>query len=288
MKKVLKWAAIVIGAVVVLLLLTGGVLYWIGGQKVDERFEVQTAALEIPSDSAAIAHGEYVARAQGCQDCHGEDYSGQVFADAPPFRVVASNLTAGAGGIGDDYSDEDWDRTIRHGVRPDGRPVLIMPSAAFHNLSDYDTAALIAYLKTLPPVDNELPETEVRALGRALSAFALDPHMEVRTAAARADAPPRAPTAEYGEYLANITCWYCHGEDFRGAQPPIPESPFAPDLSVTGQWPFEMFDEVLRTGVRPDGSELSEAMPIALTKHLSDDDMRALHAFFASMGGAQS
>lgn len=288
MRSFLKWAGIVVGGLVVLLLLLGGVMYWLGGQKLDERFEVQTAGLAIPSDSASIAHGAYVAATNGCTDCHGENLAGKVFLDAPPFRVVASNLTRGAGGIGGTYSDADWDRTIRHGVRPDGRPVIVMPSAAFHRLSDRDAAALIAYLKTVPAVDNELPETEVRAPGRLMSAFVMDPHMEVRTAAARRDAPPRAATAAYGEYIASVTCQYCHGEDLRGGQPPEPGAPPAPDLGAAGQWPFETFEEVLRTGVLPEGRELDPAMPISLTKHFSEDDMRALHAYLGSLGGVKT
>src|SRR5690606_29903099 len=104
----------------------------------------------------------------GCTDCHGPDLSGGVMVDEPPFRVVASNLTSGRGGIGTSYSEIDLDRVIRHGVRPDGGPVLVMPSSGYNRLSDDDAARIIAYLRSLPPVDNELPRTQVRFLGRIL------------------------------------------------------------------------------------------------------------------------
>src|SRR5690606_27734055 len=120
----------------------GGVMYFVGGAKLGRTYEVQTADLTIPTDSASIARGAHLARTNGCTDCHAANLAGQVFVDAPPFRIVASNLTAGAGGVGGRYSAEDFDRAIRHGLRPDGSPLLIMPSAAFHRLADEDAAAL--------------------------------------------------------------------------------------------------------------------------------------------------
>src|SRR5690554_4173112 len=153
--KALKWLGITLGGLVALVLLAGGALYFVGDKKVGQTYSIETANLTISSDSASIARGAHVAAINGCRDCHGADLSGQVFVDAPPFRIVASNLTSGEGGVGARYSDADWDRAIRHGVRPDGRAVFIMPSAAYHNLSDDDTAALIAYLKSVAPVDNE-------------------------------------------------------------------------------------------------------------------------------------
>ncbi|MDX1420503.1 MAG: cytochrome c [Rubricoccaceae bacterium] len=279
MRTALKWAGIIVGGLLVLLLLIGGVMYVVGGANLNETFEVQTAALEIPTDSASIARGAHLARTNGCTDCHGPDLSGQVFADAPPFRVVASNLTAGAGGVGRAYTAEDLDRAIRHGVKPDGRPVMIMPSAAFHQMSDEDAAALIAYLQQVPPVDNELPPTEFRVPGRIMAAALLDASMEVRTEPARATRPAVGPTGEYGAYLASITCAYCHGEALEGAVPPIPGSPKAPPLAAAGQWSFDEFVTTLQTGTTPSGRALDpEFMPIAFTSQFDSTEYRALHA----------
>jgi hypothetical protein len=47
----------------------------------------------------------------------------------PVFARLASvNLTRGKGGIGQTFSDSDYVRSIRYGVRPDGKPVIFMPS----------------------------------------------------------------------------------------------------------------------------------------------------------------
>jgi len=65
----------------------------------------------------------------GCVDCHTRDLGGKRFIDSEAGRLAASNLTHGAGGVGDVYADVDWVRAIRHGVRPTGKPLLVMPSA---------------------------------------------------------------------------------------------------------------------------------------------------------------
>lgn len=265
------------------------ILYLVGSFRLGRQYDVETADLTIPEDSASIARGAHLARTNGCTDCHGPALGGQVFADAPPFRVVASNLTSGEGGVADRYDARSLDRAIRHGIRYDGRPLFIMPSAAFHGLSDEDAADLIAYLQNLPSVDNVLPQTEFRTLGRIMSAFALDTEMEVRTGAARSVSPAPGPTAEYGEYLTSITCTYCHGADLRGSQPPNPDSPLAPDLARAGQWSFEELEQALRRGVTPSGATLNpEFMPWTFTATMMDEELRAIHAHLATLGGSGS
>ena len=59
----------------------------------------------------------------------------------------APNLTPG--GVGGTYTDTDWIRALRHGVAPDGTPLVFMPSWEYYYLSKEDLGALIAYLKQL-------------------------------------------------------------------------------------------------------------------------------------------
>ena len=137
-----------------------------------------------------------------------------------------------------------------------------------------------------PPVDNELPETEIRPLGRILAVVEIDPTLEVSLEPARATAPPPSSSAEYGEYLLSITCAYCHGEDLRGAQPANPDSPPAPDLAAAGQWDLAAFRQTLRTGVRPDGSRMNpEFMPWTVTAQMTDEELQAIHAHLSSLAG---
>lgn len=153
-----------------------------------------------------------------------------------------------------------------------------------------DAAAIIAYLKGVPPVDKELPATEVRPLGRVLSAFAFDPAAEMRTDRPPVgNAPPPAATAEYGEYLASTMCVTCHGPDLRGDENPPgpPGTPPAPDLvAVAAEWTPDGFRHALRTGVTPDGRELDrQYMPWTFTAALDDHEIDGLYAYLASLGG---
>ncbi|HEX7071684.1 MAG TPA: c-type cytochrome [Rhodothermales bacterium] len=286
--RILKWIGIVVLGIVVLLLVIGGAMYFVGSSRVDASYQVATASLSIPSDSTSLAYGEHLTRIHGCRDCHGADFSGQVFVDAPPFRITASNLTPGEGGIGKTYTENDFDRAIRHGVRPNGRALFIMPSAAFHRMSDADAAALIAYLRTIPAVDNVLPPTEIRAPGRLMAAGLIDADMEVNLAPARSEPPPPAgPTAEYGQYLTSITCAYCHGQDLRGAQPPNPDSPPAPDLIRAGAWTVDQFKHAMRTGMRPAGVPIDQNfMPITFTMEMADHELEAIHAYLATLSAS--
>ena len=81
---------------------------------------------------------------------------------------AAPNLTSGRGGLGASFTDADWVRAIRHGVHRDGTTLLVMPSEAFVYMNEPDTAALIAYLERLPPVDREMPSSRLGPLGRTL------------------------------------------------------------------------------------------------------------------------
>ncbi|HMN31356.1 MAG TPA: hypothetical protein PKE45_24610, partial [Caldilineaceae bacterium] len=82
----------------------------------------------IPGDAAAIQRGEHIATTIGlCKRCHGENLGGKVdFAVPGLVTIPTPNLTSGAGGIGSEYSDEDWVRAIRHGVGRDGRALMLM------------------------------------------------------------------------------------------------------------------------------------------------------------------
>lgn len=103
-----------------------------------------------------------LATISSCNGCHGPDLSGDIFIDGAPIGYLpAPNLTGGAGGVGTGYTAEDWARAIRHGVGADGRPLLIMASHHYAAYGDEDLAALIAYLQSLPPVDNDLGQRQI-------------------------------------------------------------------------------------------------------------------------------
>src|SRR5574341_696469 len=217
-RKILKWLGIVLGGLVGLLVLAFTVLYTIGSVKWNKfhgKYDVPVETITIPTDQASIARGEHVATIHMCGDCHTDTLSGQ--SDSAPGLITLSipNLTSGVGGVGAANTDEDWVRAIRHGVGYDGRGLLLMPSRVWYYLSDKDLADLIAYLKSLPPVDNEPPKTELGPLGRVMMTLGqLPPEATVPDAtvidhdAPRPVAPEPGVTGEYGMYLAR-TCTLC-------------------------------------------------------------------------------
>ena len=284
MKKILKWTGIVLGSLFVLILIAGVTLYTMGNSTLETTYDVTPNLTSVTSDSASVARGEHLAKIHACVDCHGENLAGRVFLDIPPFLAVSSNLTPGKGGIGQAYSDADWDRAIRHGVKPDGKGVLVMPSVDYHDMSDDDTAALIAYLKSLPPVDNELPATEYRPpIALMAGAGAYNPGDYVNSSPARVSAPLAGPTAEYGAYLTSITCQSCHGQDLHGGESPNPDLP-GPDLATAGSWPFEAFAKTMRTGVNPGGKQFDpEWMPWTAFQHMTDDELTAIHEYLKAL-----
>src|SRR5690606_32034549 len=79
------------------------------------------------------------------------------------------NLTKGNGGLPADYDASDWLRSLKHGLRRNGKPLIFMPSQEYTHLSEKDMAAIIAYCSSVDPVDRELPETNIGPLARVLS-----------------------------------------------------------------------------------------------------------------------
>ena len=98
-------------------------------QKMNRRMAVTVAAVAPASGAAAIERGRYLYASRGCADCHGANGGGRVFVDdGKGLKLAGPHISAGAGSVTAAYRDEDWVRIVRHGVKPDGRPALIMPS----------------------------------------------------------------------------------------------------------------------------------------------------------------
>jgi mono/diheme cytochrome c family protein len=284
--KASKW----IGGVVLLVLVVAGTFALVtiskGEAKLAVVFPMDYDDVMIPSDSASVEMGRYLAESHGCQGCHSPDYSGSIMADEAPFRFVPSNLTRGAGGVGSSFSDADWLRAIRHGVGQDGRGLVVMPSEAYYFMSDQEVGALIAYLKQVPPVDNELPKTEFRALGKFIMGVSDDMKLapDAMLGGKRLEMPEKGPTAEWGEYRASVLCQVCHGQGLTGAQPPDPASPPAPDLRIVKSWGVDGFISTIRNGVNPSGKSIdAKFMPWEKVRHLDDTELQALYAYISTL-----
>ena len=171
MKTVLKWAGIVVGGLVGVIIVAVIVLYLLGSSRVGKTYDIQVESIAVPSGPEAVERGRhYVEAIVACGICHGDNLEGDILSEDPLFATLAApNLTSGLGGIGSTYTDIDYVRTIRHGVKPDGTSVVLMPSQHFNRIGDDDLGAMIAYFKSMPPIDNELPATSLGPLGRIIA-----------------------------------------------------------------------------------------------------------------------
>jgi cytochrome c553 len=290
MRRIAKGAGYMGGTMVILLVVGYGAAFTLSERKLSERYDMVLTTIELPQDEAAIAWGDHLVNAvTGCQDCHGHDLSGTVMSDDPVALMGAPNLTSGRGGIGTDFTDADWVRAIRHGVHRDGTSLIIMPSYAYARLSDRDLGAMVAYLKQLAPVDNEVPELRLRPLGRALvAAGAFDEEFVARKIAAdgRYDEVEPGLSLEYGEYLSTIGgCLSCHRPDLKGGPAGPPDAPPASDISAAAlaDWDSGDFFRAMREGRRPDGSEISEFMPWRAMGQMTDDELNAIWMYMRSV-----
>ncbi|MBT2748790.1 MULTISPECIES: c-type cytochrome [unclassified Lysobacter] len=292
-----KWAArvlkIVLGVAALLALALGGAL-WRGAQLRERQVDVAVAPLAYAEPThGALQHGGYLYRSRGCQECHGGDGAGRVFIDDPNgLRVRAPNITGGAGSAIEGYRERDWVRAIRHGLDRDSHPLMIMPSEDYNRFTDADLAALVAYVRQLPPIAGGAAELRFPLPVRVVYGLGL-----MQDAAAKIDhaLPPPAPVAvaasvEHGAYVAAM-CQGCHGPGFGGGTIPgaPPQWPAAANLTpgAGSAMPryagFDAFKAMMRSGRRPDGGAIDPAMPFATMAALDDTDLRALHLYLRQL-----
>jgi len=284
--KILKWIGIVLGALVGLIVVAGLVVFLVSNGKINKTYNVPAHDLTIPTDAASIAEGKRLATFRGCRGCHSDNVAGGVFiADPALGTIYAANLTPG--GETADWSASEWERVIRQGVKPDGKPVAIMPANEFYVLNDEDLGKIIAYLKSVDAQSVHYPKPAWGPLGRVLIATGMVPFPAavVPHNAPRPTAPEPGVTAEYGAYLST-SCTGCHGGDFAGGTTPDDQTELKPNLTSGGEiadWSEEDFTRVLREGVKPDGTSVSDGMPWDLFSGMTDDEIGALWMYIQSL-----
>lgn len=288
MKKIMKWIGIVLGALIGLILISGIVLYFAGNSHFNKTYDFPASGIVAPTDAASIEYGRHRVETL-CADCHGEDLGGVIgWATVGPLATIDSaNLTSGEGGIGQEFTtDEDYVRAIRHGVDPEGKPLYMPAVTAFQSLSDDDLSAIIAYLKTVPPVDRHTNGSQFSSLGKVIFAvgmFGKFP-VEVVNHQNNVAAPIAGATVEYGEYLVAIgDCRACHGQELAGGSYPDPAvTQPVPNLTPGGElgaWTEEQFIQVMRTG----GALNPELMPVKEIGKLTDDELKAIFMYLHSL-----
>lgn len=293
MRKFLKILAIILGTLALIVVGLGVMIKNRSQAALRQTYAVNVRPVALPSTPAALAHGKHIAETRGCIDCHGKDFAGaKVIEDGAMGRLYGSNLTKGAGSSVANFKDEDWVRAIRHGVGADGRGLFVMPSEEYSKLTDEDLGALIAYLKTVPSVDRERVPTAYGPVSQILLTTAPQKMIAAQVIDHARVAPPvsivKAPTAEYGRYLA-AGCVGCHGPNYSGGKIEIgpPDWPHAANLtphpeSRLSKWTEEEFMATIRTAKRPDGTIVDPVMPRGFAG-MDDVELKALWAFLRTL-----
>ena len=261
--------------------------------KMNRRIDLPPYPVAMKDDAASIERGRYLYQSRGCVHCHGAAGAGNVFVDdGKGLKLGGPAIGTGAGSVTAKYQPADWERAIRHGVKPDGRPTLIMPSEDYNRLTDDDLAALVAYVRRLPPEPGRPAVLDLPLVVRVMYGFGAIPD-----AASRIDhtLPPSKPVAEgvtvaHGQYVAQM-CIGCHGESSSAARFPARRRTGRPPpicARAPGMKPYavdQVFLAMFRTGQRPDGSK-PKVMPFDSLKVMSDVDVRALHLYLKTLPAA--
>ena len=292
MKKVFWIVGLVLGSLLGILVVASVILFSIGNARLNKTYDFPASNITLPQDEASITFGKYRAESL-CQGCHGEDLSGveNWFSAGPLGTIDSANLTPGVGGLAEDFTAEDYVRAIRHGIGKDGKPIFMTAVFSTAYLSDEDLGAIIAYLKTVPPVDHQLRGERFTPLAKIILGAGMLGQLPVEAVAhdEHITAPARGPTAEYGEYLVNTNdCRICHGPELNGGPFPDPTiTKISPNLTPGGElgfWTEEQFINTIRTGVTPGGHQLNpEYMPWQSYSQMYDDELKAIWAYLQTL-----
>ena len=266
-----------------------------------------TVATPVIAQSGDAERGAYMLAAAGCVACHTVPKDGAFLAGGRELKTdfgsfFTPNITPDPEtGIGN-WSDEDFIRAMKKGVSPDGgRYYPTFPYTSYTRMTRQDMLDLKAYLDTVPPVRNAVPDHDlafpfgIRAsmMGWQLLFFD-DTPFEADTT--KSDAWNR------GAYLVNGPghCGECHtprnllgvvdsGRPLAGnANGPggdaVPN--ITPHSSGIGGWSEDDIVSMLEVGLLPDGDFAGGAMTDVIeesTSKLSEDDRRAIASYLLSL-----
>lgn len=257
-----------------------------------KEYAVNSPPVRRSGEASVIARGKHIAESfGGCsgKDCHGADLAGGRTVDMGPIgQITGPNLTAG--GVGSAYTDEEFARVIRHGIKRDGHSLRFMPAQDLAWLPDADLIALVSYLRSLPAVHRPSGPMKLGFLAKVLDRrdmMVIDVARRIHHSAAK-PVPIRASTAAYGALLAR-SCTGCHGKNMSGG--PIPGAPsdlpipanLTPHDTGLRDWSYSDFERLLATGIKKDGKKLDPFMPYESLGRLDAVEKQALWAYLRSL-----
>jgi mono/diheme cytochrome c family protein len=312
MQKLIKALLFVVGVLLIVAMAGVGYLY----ARYPDVPEAETITVEATPEK--IERGRYLSHhVSGCVICHAErdmtryggpvkpgtlGAGGELFGDPEAgFAVYSKNITPAAIGS---WTDGELIRAITSGVNADGEPLFpIMPYRRYARMAREDIEAIVAYIRTLEPVESTPPEREL-PFPLPLVVRTLPEPPQYRPI------PPKSDRVAYGEYLVNAAvCADCHtptddrgqpipGKDFAGGQEfrlpngaVIRPSNITPDADTgIGTWSEQMFVDRFKAwqDIEPrelDGAEQREntLMPWKYYAGMTEEDLRAIYAYLRTL-----
>jgi mono/diheme cytochrome c family protein len=261
---------------------------------------VGTAWAETP-----VERGSYLVNTiMTCGNCHspkgppeavaGKDFAGGLRFDEPPFDVTAPNITQDKEtGIGA-WSDADIKKLLRTGIRPNGTPIAsVMPTGFYEIITDGDMDAIVAYLRTVKPVRNKVPDPIYKMPApRQVFPGAEKPYTQAML----------SDQVKNGFYLVTIGhCLECHTPMVKGRHDWAAdlgrggfEFPGPWGVSVSrnitssktkgiGTWSDAEIKRAVTQGVDKDGNKLKPPMGFGYYSHMTDADLDAVIAWVRTL-----
>jgi mono/diheme cytochrome c family protein len=256
-------------------------------------------------DKALLDRGAYLVNGPGaCGNCHTKRaadlmpdesvyLAGGMVLDIPPGVARPKNITPDKDtGIGV-WTDAQIIKAIREGVTREGNVIgPPMPISYYNKISDDDIKAIVAYLHTVKPVRNEVPESKYKI------------PLKAEPPAKGEAAPPKTDKLAYGAYVAGIAhCLECHTPPGANGAPDYDNRrgaggrPFFPidgkivrAANITsdqetgiGSWTDQEIKRAVTEGVRKDGRKLIPQMPYPYLKNLTAEDLDAVVAYIRTL-----
>ncbi len=312
MKKLLR----IFGVIVLLLIVTvGGLVTYVKTALPDVG---DAPDLQVERTPERIERGKYLAHSVTvCMDCHStrdwskfsgpitpgtEGKGGERFDHTMGFPGVYYSKNITPFGISR-YTDGELYRLITTGVTKEGRAIFpVMPYPYYNKMDEEDVYSIIAYVRTLKPVESTMPDSE--------SDFPMNIILNTIPAkASPSEQPDKTDVVTYGGYITNIAaCMECHTQVDKGQV--IPELAFSggrefqfPDGSIVrsanispddetgiGKWTREDF--IRRFKVQADSSyvvpvvsagDFNTIMPWTMYANMTEEDLGAIYAYLTSL-----
>jgi mono/diheme cytochrome c family protein len=276
MNPVLKWAGAVAGAVVLLGIVAWTYVYVESEAIIQRRYPLPSSTVHAVATAKAVARGKHLITIAGCSSCHGADLHGRRLVGNGILAVWSSNLNS----LTRTMPDDEFERAIRFGIKPDATSMWAMPSYDYTYMSEDDVIAIVSYLRTLPadgPIRPE-PEFDWRARVALLQGDLAPVAPETLESPSSLDLGPRY---DGGHYLARVTCAECHGTDLTGTDT-------VPDLVAVKAYDRAGFFALLREGRAAPGHTLKKMPQLARSRFrgLADYEIDALYDYLAARAKA--